>query len=288
MKKYTFSGHDTFQCRHFWLKKGYDFVSSGRSFNEDDATIALGVGKNMVSSIRFWMKAFGLLTKDDNLTPFAIRLLAEDGWDPFLEDEGTLWLLHYHLLKTDLASTYPIIFNELRREKIEFTKSHFVSFIKRKADTTGEFQVSENTLKDDFTVFTKMYLRSGSHSSDKEESYSGILTELDLIKLHHRNKEDHLIIENNDKVSLPALIVLYAILESNDFDSSISLNALEQQLDNVGSAFALSRTGLLNKIEEICMLSSNSIVYNDHAGIKEIQFKEKPNSLTVLDNYYAN
>ncbi|RYG02779.1 MAG: DUF4007 family protein, partial [Chitinophagaceae bacterium] len=23
--KYTFSGHETFHCRHLWLKKGYEF-----------------------------------------------------------------------------------------------------------------------------------------------------------------------------------------------------------------------------------------------------------------------
>lgn len=57
--KYTFSGHETFQCRHLWLKKGYDFVKANRSFNDEDAVLILGVGKNMVNSIRFWMKAFG-------------------------------------------------------------------------------------------------------------------------------------------------------------------------------------------------------------------------------------
>ena len=57
--KFTFSGHDSFQCRHLWLKKGFDFVKSGKSFSDEDAVVILGVGKNMVNSIRFWMKAFG-------------------------------------------------------------------------------------------------------------------------------------------------------------------------------------------------------------------------------------
>jgi hypothetical protein len=55
--KYTFSGHDSFQCRQLWLKKGYDFVREGKDFNDEDAVVKLGVGKNMVSSIRFWLKA---------------------------------------------------------------------------------------------------------------------------------------------------------------------------------------------------------------------------------------
>ena len=92
-RKFTFSGHESFQCRQLWLKKGFDYIKSGKSFNDDDAVVILGVGKNMVASIRFWMKAFGLIGIDDVLTPFAEKLLSDTGWDPYLEDEASLWLL---------------------------------------------------------------------------------------------------------------------------------------------------------------------------------------------------
>ena len=68
-----------------------------KSFADKDAVVELGVGKNMVSSIRYWMKAFNLLTQDDELTLFAHKLFADDGYDPYLEDEASLWLLHYQL-----------------------------------------------------------------------------------------------------------------------------------------------------------------------------------------------
>ena len=144
--KYTFSGHESFQCRNLWLKKGYDFVNSGKSFNDEDAVVDLGVGKNMVSSIRYWMKAFNLLTTSDDLTPLAHKLLADDGYDPYLEDEGTLWLLHYELVRKGFASSYSIVFNELRREKIEFTSTNFVSFVKRKSEIEKSFIVNEKTV----------------------------------------------------------------------------------------------------------------------------------------------
>jgi hypothetical protein len=56
--KLTFSGHESFQCRYLWLKKGYDFVKKGGSFNKEDAVVELGVGKNIVGAIRYWMGAF--------------------------------------------------------------------------------------------------------------------------------------------------------------------------------------------------------------------------------------
>ena len=57
MANYSFSGHESFACKSLWLKKGYDFVVQERDFNAPDAVIHLGVGKNMVSSIRYWLKA---------------------------------------------------------------------------------------------------------------------------------------------------------------------------------------------------------------------------------------
>ena len=86
--RYTFSGHETFPCRNLWLKKGYDFAVDG-DFNAPGAVVSLGVGKNMVSSIRYWLKVFGM-TKDDQPTELARHLFADNGWDPFCEDELTL------------------------------------------------------------------------------------------------------------------------------------------------------------------------------------------------------
>ena len=53
MIKLIFSGHGTFKCKTHWLKRGYDFICDGGNFNAEDAVIGLGVGKNMVSSIKY-------------------------------------------------------------------------------------------------------------------------------------------------------------------------------------------------------------------------------------------
>jgi len=285
--KFTFSGHESFQCRHLWLKKGYDFVNNKKSFNNDDAVVELGVGKNMVSSIRFWMKAFNLLTPTDELTDFAHKLLSDDGYDPYIEDEGTLWLLHYQLVKKGFASTYSIVFNELRREKIEFTKDNFVSYIKRKSEIEKSLQFNQKTLQEDFSVFSKMYLRSEAHAKDREDSFSGLLTELDLVRCYNKGKEDFFIIENSERTEIPDEIILYAILDNENFELSLSLNTIEQNHNSVGTVFAINKPGLQSKIENIASKFPN-IIFNDQAGVKEIQFKKKPMAYTILDKYYAN
>ena len=286
-KKYTFSGHESFQCRQLWLKKGYDYIKSGKSFNDEDAVVILGVGKNMVSSIRFWMKSFNLLSQDDKLTTFANKLLADDGYDPYLEDEASLWLLHYQLVNREFSSTYSIVFNELRREKIEFTRDNFIAFIKRKSETEKSLSVNEKTLHEDFSVLSKMYLRSDAQSKDKEDSFSGLLTELDLLKCFSKGKEEFFIIENNERPEIPDEVILYAILDNETFDLSVNLNNIEHDYNGVGTVFALNRPGILSKIESIASKYSY-VVFNDHAGVKELQFKKKPSALSILDKYYAN
>jgi len=293
--KLTFSGHDTFHCRHLWLKKGYDFVKKGRKFSEEDAVVELGVGKNMVASIYFWMKAFGIIDKDGNLTDFAIYILDDAGKDPYLEDEATLWLLHYQLVTQNVASTYNLIFNEFRREKIEFSRDNFISFVIRKAEELKITQVNKNTVSTDFEVLTKMYIRTDAQSKDKEDTFSGLLTELNIFQEEKRKVDDKTTsfysVLTDEKNDIPEEVLLYGILDNNNFDKSISLYTIEQEKDQVGSVFAIGRTGLVNKIESIT--SNNKfkkyvITFNDQAGVKEIQFKTKPDKFEILDKYYAN
>ena len=284
--KLTFSGHDSFQCRQLWLKKGYDFLVEGNSFNDENAVISLGVGKNMVSAIRFWMKAFNIIDQKDQITEFGNLLFNDEtGYDPYLEDEASLWLLHYQLVKTNVSSIYNVIVNEFRKEKIHFNKESFIHFMKRIAESNQELNLNENTLGKDFVVFSNIY-KSDSESKDIEESYSGILSELEFLTKIGSGKEEQFTILNNEKDSLPAAVVLYSIIDNPNYGMSISLNALELDFNSPGAIFALNRTGLLNKISEITSENDN-VTFTDHAGIKELQFKTKLSPYTILDHYYG-
>lgn len=286
IKKYTFSGHDSFQCRQLWLKKGYDFVKSGKNFNDEDAVVILGVGKNMVSSIRFWLKAFNIIDTKDIATEFGEKMFDdENGYDPFLEDEASLWLLHYQLVKTGYASTYYIVFNEFRKEKLFFNKETFMNFIKRIGESNPELNFNENTVAKDFIVFTNLY-KSDAESKDVEDSFSGVLSEIELLKIKGKGKDEQFYIENSERDNLPELIVLYSILDNPDYGNSINLNSLEFDINSPGSIFALNRGGLLNKITDF-VSDFNDITFTDQAGIKELQFKNKPAAYTILDKYYG-
>ena len=79
MQKLTFSGHESFHCRSLWLKKGYDFLLTDHRFSEASAVVDLGVGKNMVSSINYWMNSFGLARKGNQLSELAEFIFGKNG-----------------------------------------------------------------------------------------------------------------------------------------------------------------------------------------------------------------
>lgn len=287
----TFSGHDTFHCRQFWLKKGYDFVNQGRKFPDDDAPIALGVGKNMVAGIRHWLRSFGITTKDDVLTPLARKLLDDSGWDPFLEDQGSLWLLHYLIIKQDYASLYKIVFAELANQRPEFTEQHFISYINENKE--GEY--NQNTLGRDFTAFYRNYF-GRMNKNDVEESFTGILTELHLLKekkkshLNNLGKEEDYsfwVLERDKRDNLPSHILLFSILDNTDYGNSVSFENLYTDETGPGKVFLLSREGLTIALEKL-QDDFNEIVFSNEAGIRELQFKKKPKAFDILEEYYGS
>lgn len=286
ISRYSFSGHDSFQCRQLWLKKGYDYIQDQKSFNDEDAIVQLGVGKNMVSSIRFWLKAFNVIDNKEMPTEFGKRIFDnENGYDPFLEDEASLWLLHYQLVKNGFASIYSLIFNEFRKEKMFFNKETFVNYIKRIVESNPNLNFNENTIAKDFIVFVNLY-KIDIESKNIEDSFAGILSELELLKTTGKGKDEQFFIENSERDNIPEEVILFIILDNPNYGSSISLNSLEFEWNSPGSIFALNRKGLVNKILDI-VDNFKDITFTDQAGIKELQFKKKVEAYTILDKYYG-
>lgn len=285
--KLIFSGHESFQCRTLWLKKGYDFISQGKKFTVPDAVVDLGVGKNMVSAIGFWMKSFGLLTKNNRLSDLANFLFGERGFDPYLENPASLWLLHYHLVKENNASIYSLVFNEFRKKKIEFNKGQLQNFLRTKCEETKS-NYSEATIQRDMSVFLRNYVKPHKANKNLEDNFSGIFIELNLIEplMKYDEKEtDWFKIENKERIDLPAEVLLYCILDNEKYGDSILFDEILFGYNSIGNIFALTIKDILNKIE--MLINKNyQISFTDDAGIKILQFKKKPNKWTVLKRYY--
>jgi len=300
MAAFRFSGHDTFIVRSFWPKKGYDFLNSNGKFSAEDAVVDLGVGKNMVSSISFWMKALGLVSEDTNeLTNLAHFLLDDNGTDPFLEDVGSIWLLHYYLVKVDYASIYNLIFNELRKERSVFTKNQLVSFIKRKYTEKDDNSFNQNTIDKDISVFTRLYKKIDYHSVSKdfEDEISSMMIELELISSSieeeireggkKTEKVEWFYLHGENRSNLPPEIILFSILDNYEGAKNISLKRLEIEPNSPGMVFLLNKDSLYQKLKEVENLYSG-IALSETAGNVILVLPEGIDKWEILRKYYAN
>jgi len=287
MSKLLFSGHESFHCRSLWLKKGYDFISYDKNFSEPSAVVDLGIGKNMVSSINYWMKSFGMLNQEGSLSQLAEFIFNNKGVDPYLEDTASLWLLHYHIVSENFSSIYSLVFNEFRKKRIEFNKTQLMQFVKRKCESNNT-NFNEKTIQRDISVFLRNYVRAKKSTKNIEELFSGLFVDLDLIlQLKKFDEEDSswYKIENKDRKDLPAEIVLYSILSNAEYENSITFDELTHGYNSVGNIFALSQKGLLEKINTLTK-SFKFLTLSDDAGIRVLQFKRKPDKWEVLKKYY--
>ena len=280
MARPIFSGHESFACKSHWLKRGYDFVRGENNFNDDDAVVRLGVGKNMVASIKFWLKAIGLL-KDAGLVALANHLFDDDnGKDPYLEDIGTLWLLHFLLIQTDYATIYKTTFVDYHRQRNIIEKSKLQNYIKHICfDETGYKNLyNDNTVKRDIGVMLHNYCAKNGGNVNIEDSNS-LFAPLNLICETEKNTYRF---NYDTRSDVPSLIFLYALLVKFEGRNSISF----EDIAELALIFCLTNNDLLDIINYLCDLYPSEIVFSDVAGIKELQFRATLNSIDVLDRYY--
>ena len=284
MNRYSFSGHESFQCKSLWLKKGYDYLIDGNSFTDIDAVAKLGVGKNMVSSIRFWLRAFGLM-EADQLQPIATYIFdSNKGRDPFTEDLNTLWLLHFLLVSTKVASIYNLLYVEYQREKKEFSKQELQLFIKRKCAVPEQRNVyNENTVRKDIGVLLKNYIAPKDLKSI--EDFSSLLIALGLIVdtgKQSTNSENLYTFKTNDSSEIAAEIILYALIRMKGTDRTVSFDVLQQ----ITLIFGLSMATLIDIIRFLEISFPETLVFTDNSGIKNVQFLRDIDENEILNHYY--
>ena len=281
--RYSFSGHETFPCRNLWLKKGYDFSVDG-DFNAPDAVVILGVGKNMVSSIRYWLKVFGM-TKDDQPSELAQHLFEDDGWDPYCEDELTLWLLHYQLVKTGEASLYKIVFQDYQRRNREFDKQQLQNFLESACKRDG-YEVNSSTLAKDINVLLQNYVYP-ENVTDPEKC-ANLLMNLHLIRfigremrINERNAEIYGFADVKPE-DVPEEVILYALLEFGSQEKTLSNDVLS----DIALTFCMSMNHLVKVLGQIAQKYPDYITYTDNSGIRNVHIADDVNAIVVLENYY--
>ena len=224
----SFARHETFHPRWGWIRKAYVATADSSVFNAEDATLRLGVGKNMVRAIRFWGHAFRALAyeRDEKRPRMSLSVQSQigraifdedTGWDPFTEDPGTLWLLHW-LLLAPIECAMPVwwtAFNEFGA--VEFTQQELSDFV---TDQVGSVSSWSS--------------RPHPSSIDKDVSWFRFVV--------------------GPKPTLPPEIVFYAcadfLARTESGANTVSVSRLATEAGAPGRVFKVSEADLVELLEE--------------------------------------
>lgn len=293
--KVAFSRHESFPLRFGWLTKGFQALQdSPNVFSNDDSIVTLGVGKNMVNSIRHWLRATKMIeTSPNGLKPTKIgsAIFSDDGWDPYLEDEATIWLIHWMLATNPEHSTaWYWFFN--RFHKPEFAGKEVATALTDFANENIKAKFAVTSVKQDSAVLLRTYIqkRSGARVPI-EEVLDSPLSLLKLITYFPTTKIYHS--KLGQKENLPIGIFGYAISEI-----FIRRGLTEIPIEDLmyskngdiapGSVFRLTENALLTKIEQLINFIPGIYKIDDTAGIHQLYNLHEVNSFAYLEKHYSD
>lgn len=292
----SFSGHETFVLRYGWLKKAFDAAGLNPTiFNSEDAMVQLGVGKNMVRSIRHWALVCDVLAEEPKsrgvrlmTTELGRFLFGPQGADPYLEDSNSLWLIHWKLCTNESrATTWNWSFSILRTS--EFTVDSLSASIETELTKRMLKAPTPNTLQRDTDVFIRTYLASRAGKKNIiEDSLDCPLNELGLLVAEG---SEMLSFVRGPQRSLSDHIFVMALLEFWNREAprreTLSFNEIAYSPNSPGCVFKLDESSLFERLDRLEKITEGRFLFADTAGLKQVYRKAKINPFELLELYYS-
>lgn len=278
--------HETFNLRKGWLRKGVkNILNAPTLFTNKNINPCnqLGIGTNMVKSLRYWLVATGITEETIDKSKH-IQKLTELGelinkYDKYFEEDGTQWLIQYKLATNkDNATAWYWFFNEFNVQ--EFDKELFVKELEDYLEVEG-FSCSAKMLSDEYACLLNTYYSKGKEE-DPEETNSCPLTSLKLII----KSEDGAYRKNvPDRDSIPPLIVL-AIIVAENKSNEINISELIDKPNSISKIFNLDRSTLFYLLE--ALVKMNMITMPRTAGLDVVRFNDDYTFDGLVEKYYKS
>ena len=258
--------------------------------------VELGVGKNMVRSIRHWALATNVIeeipgSRGTELRPSAlgILLLQDGGADPYLEDPNSLWLLHWQRASNERrATTWSWAFSLLRGH--ECTRETLAGTVQTELRRRNIPLSSGHSLRRDVDCFVRTYVRA-KKSIVLEDSLECPLTELGLID----EEVDSGVLQFNAgfQRALAMPLFLFALLEfwrrAAPGRETLPFSDIAYGFGSPGLIFKLDENSLTERLERLERLTDGRMAYTETAGIRQVYLRGGVlNSFDVLSEYYAH
>lgn len=300
LERGSFAGHETFPFRYAWLPKAVEAVARESTvFGREDAMVEFGVGKNMVRSMRHWGLVCEVVEEDPTvpnnrgrcLRPTALgqRLLGPGGWDPYLEDPATVWLLHWQLASNPGGpTTWYWTFNHVPQP--EFTKAQLLGWLLSLAQQYGWSRVADASLKRDIDCFVRTYVPARpTRMTPLEETLDCPLVELGLLR--EFGAKGTYLLARTEQETLPDEVFAYGLAA---YLARAGLSARTMPLETIASApgaprrvFCLSEEALLVRLERLATVTRGALSFDETAGLRQVLIHKSVDPMTLLARYYS-
>jgi hypothetical protein len=304
--EYRISGHESFPCRYTWLPKAVRGLDKNpRLFaDEAQAMVDLGVGKNMVRSIRFWSLATGMAAVESKgaapvLTDLAMGLLGRKGLDPFLEDRRTLWLLHWNLSTNAQTPLLAWDYFLNRWQEPELTPSMAMKALEKIAARQDD-RASCATLEQHFNTFLHTYVPTRGRKGDvQEDNLDCPLVELQLmIKAGDREidgssgkREPIYVFRREEKPDITPELFIYCL---NDFwekrhkiEATLPLRDVAHGHGSPGQILKLAEDDIRARVEDLNQRSEGLFSYAESANLQQIRKTGQAKLSNLVKSIYS-
>ena len=299
----SFARHETFHPRYSWFRKAYAHVSEDRAiFGRPEAPVEIGVGKNMVRAIRFWGMAARLITDDPHIasgrearcvpTRRGEALFGDRGWDPYMEDPGTLWLLHWLLLapKKSRLPVWWLAFNEFNA--VEFAEDDLEASVWILLDSSPEWaKPHPNSMRKDISALLRTYAPAARTGRTRiDDMLDCPLRELNL--LSHSPATGRYRFALGPKPTLPSEILAYSVLDYVALREvrgrTITMNRLAHEKGAPGRVFKLAESELIDALRT-SVGDDEALGLATATGAVQLTWLEEPALIAtrILDRYYG-
>ncbi len=286
--KTSFGRHESFALRYSWLTKGYR--TEKQVFNSDNATVELGVGKNMVKSIQYWLKACQIVDEDMNHTEIGEAIFSDNGFDPYLEDEATIWLIHWLLVTNgELATAVFWFFNNFH--KPEFSAQEVQTALTDFAKEKLKVKTATKTIHNDALLILRMYTQNRTNKrTPLEESLDSPLSLLRLI--NHSPDGRQYFSKSESREQLPLGIFGYAIADLFIAKEVNTLPIEELMYSKSGDiapgiVFRLTENDLISKLEKLVHYIPGKFEIRETAGIHQLYRLKDSQPIEFLNKHYS-
>jgi hypothetical protein len=276
-----FSGHETFPLRQMWLKKAFDKADNDgfipkATFADESAIAAFGVGKNMVSSIRHWALACGIMSEEKDgfyVHDLAREILHNEGLDPYAENPATAWLAHWQLAGNGRRSTtWYWLFNHVTAPT--FTRQELEEPLARFGrERDAKHRLSTSTISRDLETCLRSYAPRTSGGSP-EDFAEPLLGELGLLQEVHKGQYAF---RRGPKTSLHNGVFTYALMDFWDHvadgQSSLAFEAITYAEGSPGRVFKLDEESIAQRLIKLDSFTGGKLAWTDSAGLRQVHRK---------------